>query len=99
MKHRNNVKKINFLNPAFLPVPIPSCQRTACQNIPAYFLNTWEYVSDDSARQDLYADTHHYDPPGREVSVVTAKGWQRRVLYTPWFVVNEDENDTLPGNV
>ena len=60
-----------------------------------YFLNNWEYVSDDSARQDLFADTHHYDPVGREVQVVTAKGWQRRVFYTPWFVVSEDENDTL----
>jgi hypothetical protein len=59
-----------------------------------YFLNTWKYISDDSARQDLYADTHHYDPLGREVSVVTAKGWQRRALYTPWFMVSEDENDT-----
>lgn len=60
-----------------------------------YFLNSWEYVSDDSARQGLFADTHHYDPVGREVQVVTAKGWQRRVFYTPWFVVSEDENDTL----
>lgn len=60
-----------------------------------YFLNTWEYVSDDSARRDLFADTHCYDPLGREVQVVTAKGWVRQVLLTPWFVVSEDENDTL----
>ena len=60
-----------------------------------YYLDTWKYVSDDSARQDLFADTHHYDPAGRENCVVTAKGWQRRTFYTPWFVVSEDENDTL----
>ena len=60
-----------------------------------YFLDTWKYVIDDSARQDLFADTHYYDPTGRENRVVTAKGWQRRTLYTPWFVVSEDENDTL----
>ncbi|WP_217480776.1 SpvB/TcaC N-terminal domain-containing protein [Enterobacter chuandaensis] len=60
-----------------------------------YFLNSWQYVSDDSARQDLHADTHRYDPLGREVQVVTARGWQRRTLFTPWFVVSEDENDTL----
>ena len=59
-----------------------------------YFLDSWKHVSDDSARQDLYADTHHYDPAGREWQVQTAKGWLRRVLLTPWFVVSEDENDT-----
>lgn len=59
-----------------------------------YFLNSWKYVSDDSARQDLFADTHYYDPVGREYQVRTAKGWLRRSLFTPWFVVSEDENDT-----
>ncbi|MBD2779113.1 SpvB/TcaC N-terminal domain-containing protein [Xenorhabdus szentirmaii] len=59
-----------------------------------YFLNSWQYVRDDSARQDLYADTHCYDPLGREYQVITAKGGLRRALFTPWFVVNEDENDT-----
>lgn len=59
-----------------------------------YFLNDWRYVSDDSARQDLYADTHYYDPAGREWQVKTAKGMLRRSLVTPWFMVSEDENDT-----
>lgn len=59
-----------------------------------YFLNSWKYVNDDSARQDLYADTHYYDPAGREWQVKTAHGWLRRSLFTPWFVVSEDENDT-----
>lgn len=59
-----------------------------------YFLNNWRYVSDDSARQDLYADTHYYDPTGREWQVKTAKDWYRRSLFTPWFVIIEDENDT-----
>lgn len=59
-----------------------------------YFLDSWKYVSDDSARQDLFADTHYYDALGREIQVVTAKGWTRRSLFTPWFMVSEDENDT-----
>jgi hypothetical protein len=59
-----------------------------------YFLNNWRYLSDDSARQDLYADTHTYDPLGRVYQVMTAKGALRRTLHTPWFVVSEDENDT-----
>lgn len=59
-----------------------------------YFLNDWRYVSDDSARRDLHADTHHYDPVGRLRQVTTAKGYLRRALHTPWFNVLEDENDT-----
>lgn len=59
-----------------------------------YFLNSWKYVNDDSARQDLYADIHFYDPVGREYQILTAKGWLRRYLFTPWFVISEDENDT-----
>lgn len=58
-----------------------------------YFLNSWQWVKDDSAREDLYADSHYYDPLGREREALTAKGYQRRTLYTPWFVVSEDEND------
>ncbi|WP_433646736.1 SpvB/TcaC N-terminal domain-containing protein [Kosakonia pseudosacchari] len=60
-----------------------------------YFLNSWQWVKDDSARTDLYADTHYFDPLGREREVFTAKGYLRRTLYTPWFIVSEDENDTL----
>lgn len=59
-----------------------------------FFLNDWRYVSDDSARQDLYADTAYHDPLGRVVQVVTAKGGLKRTLFTPWFTVSEDENDT-----
>lgn len=59
-----------------------------------YFLNDWRYVSDDSARQEAYADTHRYDPLGRESQVITAKGYLRRTQYFPWFVISEDENDT-----
>ncbi|OTA14566.1 hypothetical protein Xvie_03595 [Xenorhabdus vietnamensis] len=59
-----------------------------------YFLDNWQYICDDSARQDLWADTYYYDAINREYQVITAKGYLRRHLYTPWFTVNEDENDT-----
>ncbi|MFV8800307.1 SpvB/TcaC N-terminal domain-containing protein [Yersinia sp. LJYL362] len=59
-----------------------------------YFLDNWRYISDDSARTDTYADTHVYDPLGREIKVITAKGYLRRAQYFPWFVISEDENDT-----
>ncbi|HFD6780766.1 TPA: SpvB/TcaC N-terminal domain-containing protein [Pseudomonas aeruginosa] len=59
-----------------------------------YFLNDWRYVNDDSARDDLYADTSWYDPLGRLSQVVTAKGYLSRSQIYPWFSVSEDENDT-----
>lgn len=60
-----------------------------------YFVNDWQYVVDHALRANGYADTHFYDAIGRESHVETAKGYLRRVTYYPWFVVNEDENDTL----
>ena len=59
-----------------------------------FFLNDWRYVSDDSARQDLYADTSYHDSLGRVVQAVTAKSCLKRTLFTPWFTVSKDENDT-----
>ncbi|HAS6641375.1 MULTISPECIES: SpvB/TcaC N-terminal domain-containing protein [Vibrio] len=69
----------------------------AIRTFQPYFLDSWKYLRDDSARQDLYADTHYYDPLGRVWQVETAKGGLRRTLTTPWFVVSEDENDTAQG--
>ncbi|WP_416414832.1 SpvB/TcaC N-terminal domain-containing protein [Pantoea sp. App145] len=60
-----------------------------------YFVDNWRYVKDESLLVHGYADTHFYDPPGREVKVLTAKGYLRRQGYYPWFTVSEDENDTL----
>ncbi|MCG1042576.1 toxin [Mycetohabitans sp. B8] len=59
-----------------------------------YFMNDWAYVVDRAMRSCGYADTTYYDPIGRAVRVVTAKGYERRTGVYPWFVVNEDENDT-----
>ncbi|WP_194165876.1 SpvB/TcaC N-terminal domain-containing protein [Shewanella sp. YLB-07] len=59
-----------------------------------YFVDDWRYVSDTAMRAQGVADTHYYDALGREVKVVTAKGFERRQYYTPWFTVAEDENDT-----
>ncbi|KVK96227.1 SpvB/TcaC N-terminal domain-containing protein [Burkholderia ubonensis] len=59
-----------------------------------YFINDWRYVADTAMRSCGYADTHFYDATGREIQVVTAKGYLRRTGYYPWFTVVEDENDT-----
>ncbi|WP_223518972.1 SpvB/TcaC N-terminal domain-containing protein [Pseudomonas sp. GL-B-19] len=60
-----------------------------------YFIDVPIYVNDDSAREWGYADTHYYDPVGREYQVTTALGYLRRTSFYPWFTIAEDENDTL----
>ena len=59
-----------------------------------YFVDDWHYITNTAMRAQGYADTHYYDALGREIKVVTAKGFERRHYYTPWFTVAEDENDT-----
>jgi hypothetical protein len=60
-----------------------------------YFLDDWQYVVDSDMRTHGYADSHYYDATGREIQVITAKNYLRRQSYYPWFMVSEDENDTL----
>lgn len=59
-----------------------------------YFINDWRYVRDYIVQKEQWSDTHYYDPLGRLISVMTAKGYLRNSIYTPWFIVQEDENDT-----
>jgi len=67
-----------------------------------FYLDDWRWVSDDSAREGIYADTHIFDALGRECQVVRAAGedvegvwanYERRVQVFPWFTVSWDEND------
>ena len=60
-----------------------------------YFLNDWRYISDSSAQPNRFADTHFYDALGRLYLAITAKHYQRKTILTPWFAVQEDENDML----
>ncbi|MBI6528154.1 virulence protein [Proteus vulgaris] len=60
-----------------------------------YFLNDWRYISESSVQPNRFADTHYYDALGRLYHVNTAKNYQRNTIVTPWFVAQEDENDTL----
>lgn len=62
---------------------------------PYFFDNwIWLYIANNRTLKEAYADTHIYDPLGREIKVITAKGYLRRTHYFPWFVISEDENDT-----
>ena len=58
-----------------------------------YFVNDWRYVIHKQRQATDYADTNFYDALGRQILVVTALGYSRRTSYTPWFIVDEDEND------
>lgn len=60
-----------------------------------YFLNDWRYISESSSQPNRFADTHYYDALGRLNRVITAKNYRRNSIVTPWFTVQEDENDTL----
>jgi hypothetical protein len=60
-----------------------------------YFVDRPVYVNDTDAQLWGYADTHYYDPIGRETAVINALGYLRRARFYPWFTVAEDENDTL----
>ena len=59
-----------------------------------YFLNDWRWVRRIGPLPGEYADSHVYDPPGREIQVFTASGHMRMIRHYPWFTVSEDENDT-----
>lgn len=59
-----------------------------------YFAERWRYVNDASMRLFGYSDQQFYDPLGRLVRVLTAKGYLRRQRYLAWYSISEDENDT-----
>ncbi|MEM8262220.1 toxin TcdB middle/C-terminal domain-containing protein, partial [Morganella morganii] len=59
-----------------------------------YFINDWKYDVDFISGNERWSDTNYYDPLGRLIKVVTAKGYLRNTIYTPWFIAQEDENDT-----
>ncbi|MEM8204142.1 toxin TcdB middle/C-terminal domain-containing protein [Morganella morganii] len=60
-----------------------------------YFINDWKYDVDFISGNERWSDTNYYDPLGRLIKVVTAKGYLRNNIYTPWFIAQEDENDTV----
>ncbi|MEG7514685.1 toxin TcdB middle/C-terminal domain-containing protein [Morganella morganii] len=60
-----------------------------------YFINDWKYDVDFISGNEQWSDTNYYDPLGRLIKVVTAKGYLRNTIYTPWFIAQEDENDTV----
>lgn len=59
-----------------------------------YFCNAHGYVRDQSFRQFGYHDQQFYDPLGRPVKVVSAKGYESFDTLHPWYRASHDFNDT-----
>ena len=60
-----------------------------------YYLNTYEYVDNETLNQFGVSDTLYYDPLERVIRTETAKGFFSKVEFNPWEEKNYDENDTV----
>jgi hypothetical protein len=59
-----------------------------------FFADSHGYVNDVSLREHGYFDQQFYDPMGRPVKLINAKGDFSRETYHPWYQTSEDFNDT-----
>ena len=59
-----------------------------------FFADTHGYVNDQSLQRYGYFDQLFYDPLGRVVKLINAKGYFSRETYHPWYQASEDFNDT-----
>ncbi len=60
-----------------------------------YYLNTSEFVDHDALNHFGVSSTQYHDTLGRIVKVVSAKGFETRSHYQPWYLQEFDQNDTL----
>ncbi|MFJ2488976.1 SpvB/TcaC N-terminal domain-containing protein [Pseudomonas sp. NPDC087639] len=59
-----------------------------------FFANAHGYINDQSLHDLGYFDQLFYDPLGRAVKLLNAKGDFSRETYHPWYHASEDFNDT-----
>nr|MDJ0718444.1 RHS repeat-associated core domain-containing protein [Prochloraceae cyanobacterium] len=60
-----------------------------------YYLNSYEYVDNETLNRFGVSPTLYYDPLERVIRVETAKGFFSKVEFNPWSEKNYDENDTV----
>nr|WP_213938306.1 SpvB/TcaC N-terminal domain-containing protein [Pseudomonas sp. dw_612] len=63
-----------------------------------YFCNTHGYIRDQSFRLFGYHDQQFYDPLGRPIKVISAKGYESFETLHPWYRASHDFNDTAPAD-
>lgn len=64
-----------------------------------YFADSWHYITDASLREHGYHDQQFYDPPGRLIKVINAKGHEAWHVFHPWYQCDHDYNDTASGQI
>lgn len=60
-----------------------------------YYVDTSDFVSTGVLNTFGVSDTVYYDPVGRSVSTLTAKGFTSKSVYHPWYHQAFDLNDTV----
>lgn len=60
-----------------------------------YFIDTPDFVSNETLDTFGYSDTLYYDPLGRHYKTLTAAGFLETHAWTPWEDIASDANDTI----
>jgi len=60
-----------------------------------YFINTPDFIDNDTLNQFGVSPTLYYDPLNRVVKIETAKGFLIKREWTPWSESHYDQNDTV----
>jgi insecticidal toxin complex protein TccC len=65
-----------------------------------FFTDDWCFAQQSSVDRYIYGDTLYYDALGRKIKTLnTVKSFEDRTSYLPWFVVEEDANDTTENTL
>lgn len=65
------------------------------QKYEPYYLNSSLFIDADELKNFGVSSTHYYDAAGRIVRLVSAKGFENKTQYHPWYHIESDHNDTL----
>ncbi|MGX1461714.1 virulence plasmid B protein/glycosyltransferase TcdB-like subunit of Tc toxinin/glycosyltransferase TcdB-like subunit of Tc toxin [Bacillus thuringiensis] len=69
------------------------------QSFLPFYLQDWRYVRNKDVNSSMFVTNYYYDALSRQIRIMNAKGYEQRNAFYPWFIVNEDENDTWNNGV